>query len=203
MLLTSKGALSYVWGSKADPVPIYIGKHRRQVVYVTQSLDAALRSMRKRLGKKGGSAFYWIDALCINQKDNAEKSQQIPLMPLIYPAAYLTYCWLGQADETTDQTFAIIGNCANYLKAKDYQMAKVVLDVVITQLRSKDRSFIDGLQRLLRKPWFERAWSVHPLASVFHSNFEAGYCRNLADQSTTHLISCAVNSRYSSLTYGE
>jgi hypothetical protein len=40
----------------------------------------------------------WIDQICINQPDPAEKVQQIPLMGMIYTHATNTIIWLGDAD---------------------------------------------------------------------------------------------------------
>jgi hypothetical protein len=39
----------------------------------------------------------WIDAICINQEDMAEKSQQVPLMQKIYQSALFTTVFLGQS----------------------------------------------------------------------------------------------------------
>ena len=44
----------------------------------------------------------WIDALCINQQDTAEKSTQIMKMFSTFYHAYLTVAWLGPADSRTD-----------------------------------------------------------------------------------------------------
>jgi hypothetical protein len=40
----------------------------------------------------------WIDAVCINQNDKAERASQILLMSDIYSFANLTYVWLGNED---------------------------------------------------------------------------------------------------------
>jgi hypothetical protein len=40
----------------------------------------------------------WIDAVCINQEDKAERASQILLMSDIYSFAHLTYVWLGNED---------------------------------------------------------------------------------------------------------
>lgn len=38
----------------------------------------------------------WIDAICINQHDLAEKARQIPLMTRIYSTAARVLVWLGK-----------------------------------------------------------------------------------------------------------
>ena len=38
----------------------------------------------------------WVDAICINQTDTAEKTQQVGLMAEIYSRAERTFAWIGQ-----------------------------------------------------------------------------------------------------------
>ena len=42
---------------------------------------------------------FWIDALCINQDDNTEKSQQAAIVDEIYSKAESVVVWLGLTDE--------------------------------------------------------------------------------------------------------
>jgi hypothetical protein len=48
--------------------------------------------------KRNGPRYLWIDAICLNQADEAEKSQQIPLMGEIYQQADKTLFWVGIED---------------------------------------------------------------------------------------------------------
>jgi hypothetical protein len=52
-----------------------------------------------------GAFTIWIDALCINQKDNRDKEQQISRMGGIYAQASATYIWLGESDKTSKRVF--------------------------------------------------------------------------------------------------
>jgi len=45
---------------------------------------------------------YWIDALCINQADVAEKNVQVPLMGRIYQGAVRVVAFLGQDGDCTE-----------------------------------------------------------------------------------------------------
>jgi hypothetical protein len=47
-------------------------------------------------------ARYWIDALCINQQDNAEKSHQVAHMGAIYSNARRVAVWLGRQKDDSD-----------------------------------------------------------------------------------------------------
>jgi hypothetical protein len=90
-------ALSYVWGHGARPQEILIdGKS----LPITANLYAALRDLQA--DAFGGAIQVWVDAICINQDDFAERSAQIRLMRDIYHLASDVKVWLGpRTDETT------------------------------------------------------------------------------------------------------
>ena len=54
----------------------------------------------------------WIDAICINQADQAEKEKQIPLMRHIYPNAQLVRLWLDISIDMADPAFEAIQKLA-------------------------------------------------------------------------------------------
>lgn len=62
----------------------------------------------------------WIDAICINQSDEAEKSLRIRLMHKIYRSASHVIVWLGHATTYTEQAiafFPVIARVGEELKA--------------------------------------------------------------------------------------
>jgi hypothetical protein len=69
-------ALSYTWGSAAPTVPILL---QGQVTLVSETLYLALLHLRKRK-----VALIWVDALCINQEDLAERARQVSHMAEVY-----------------------------------------------------------------------------------------------------------------------
>jgi hypothetical protein len=56
--------------------------------------------LRKRINKPFA---IWIDAICIDQGDEDEKMQQIPLMGDVYSKAATVYVWLGEGDAASDR----------------------------------------------------------------------------------------------------
>ena len=83
-------AVSYAWGSTADPVTISLGS---EPFKITRGLHAAL--LRFRLPDR--TRVIWVDAVCINQHDIAERSSQVALMPCIYAWAKNVLIWLGDS----------------------------------------------------------------------------------------------------------
>ncbi|KAI1567340.1 endo-polygalacturonase precursor [Pyrenophora tritici-repentis] len=94
-------ALSYVWGLSENPDSIYIGDCRSEV---TPNLHAALLHLRDT----SFARILWIDALCINQKDDDEKSGQIQLMAQIYAVAKEVVVWLGEEADDSSTAFEAI-----------------------------------------------------------------------------------------------
>jgi hypothetical protein len=85
---TLPATLSYVWGDPKDKVPIEIdGKF----IHVTKNCQAALRALRHSTDTN----FVWVDAICIDQDNVEEKSEQIALMGDIYRKAERAVAWLG------------------------------------------------------------------------------------------------------------
>jgi len=54
-----------------------------------------------------------VDALCINQSDHLEKSQQIGLMSQTYTNAFFVMMWLGEEEENTRLAFDLIRDAPN------------------------------------------------------------------------------------------
>jgi hypothetical protein len=97
-------ALSYIWENdpsplnKGKPVPNYIlldGKpgEPRKPLEISKSCYIALQNLRDHHGIR----TIWVDAICIDQKNNSEKNMQIPLMKEIYGKARKVYIWLGES----------------------------------------------------------------------------------------------------------
>lgn len=51
--------------------------------------------------RRDTSRWLWIDAICINQKDDEEKSSQVGIMRQIYERAFQTIVWLGEKPRRT------------------------------------------------------------------------------------------------------
>lgn len=73
-------ALSYVWGPPNPASHIQVNEEQ---VGVGRNLSAALRYYRQT----GWNSPLWVDALCINQEDLAERSDQVRFIDEIYSAA--------------------------------------------------------------------------------------------------------------------
>jgi Heterokaryon incompatibility protein (HET) len=129
-------ALSYTWGHKGTLPRIIVDE---QDLAVTQNLHTALYHLRHRQLPR----LLWVDAVCINQDDRKEKEHQIQFMPVIYAKASRVLIWLGEAEAEDNinvmfESMRIAGE--KRVKPSDMEQ------------------FQESVQRLLKRPWFQRIW---------------------------------------------
>lgn len=100
-------ALSYVWGSPECIREIMLND---EPYLITRNLEMALRYLRLSCSDR----VLWIDALCVNQSDPVERSQQVVLMKDIYANSAADIAWLleykeaNEVDNAEDQDAMIL-----------------------------------------------------------------------------------------------
>jgi hypothetical protein len=92
-------ALSYVWGDPTITEPITVNG---QPFTITINLVAALRSVQKHWcdlypERNAEDIRLWADAICIDQSNMDERSNQVQLMSSIYSGAELVLAWVCEA----------------------------------------------------------------------------------------------------------
>ncbi|KAF2686590.1 hypothetical protein K458DRAFT_280689, partial [Lentithecium fluviatile CBS 122367] len=109
---------------------------------VTTNLESGLRHLRYRFQPR----ILWIDALCINQRDMAEKERQVRMMGQLYKNAERVHVWLGTVDDT-NAVRAAVGCIQNSLKSynRNTSWTPTALE-------------ISGMQILASLPWWRRVW---------------------------------------------
>jgi hypothetical protein len=128
-------ALSYVWGSEDKPRSISIGEDD---LPVTVNLHDALLRLRHRSIER----IIWIDAVCINQKNEREKGQQIQCMAMIFAQASHVVVWLGEAAHDSDRALEEIRVAGSQKSTNS----------------SDNESISQAVLALLKRSWFQRIW---------------------------------------------
>lgn len=142
-------ALSYVWGSNQQassgtevqgfdernsdaPLPEELPQTIEDAICLTQLL---------------GESYLWVDSLCINQNDPADKGRQIPLMGKIYHCATLTIVAACGDDANAGLAGVRIHNRqdTNILLPVDGRIMTITTDILEHQL--------------LDSKWARRAWT--------------------------------------------
>jgi hypothetical protein len=120
----------------------------------------------------------WIDAICINQNDLQERSQQVRIMQDIYHGADAVMVWLGRIDEK--QANHATEGIKRLCQLEDSDEVKTRSNVWQTNPREsrlcipdlgrpEDEGIITytqwlGLIQLLGNPWFTRTWTLQEVA---------------------------------------
>lgn len=197
--------LSYCWGTANFTETIIMDG---QLFLITPSLYTALQYFRKvirpfnnRYGEqqKNSETYWWIDAICINQKDIAERNSQVGLMSRLYRAAQTVHIWLGEESDDSTQAMKLIRELAylptspedieswQYIPKKAGQThrpdgpgrRKVKLpthDAIVLSDEQKLGNYT-ALIRFYQRAWFSRVWIRQEIALpqdvTFHCGTEA------------------------------
>lgn len=99
-------ALSYTWGEPGEGT-FHITCNGR-TLKVWENLYKALPCLARQLRQEDfAPRQIWIDAVCINQLDDTEKSEQIDRMSAIYRRARQVIVWLGPGNGKDNNDAAI------------------------------------------------------------------------------------------------
>jgi Heterokaryon incompatibility protein (HET) len=157
-------ALSYTWGSKFRPCNIVVNGIETEV---TSNVYLALQDLRF----KEDSRLLWIDALCINQSDEKEKSYQVQQMGLIYKNAEKVIIWLGEATFRTDYVLSFlqqldIRQTAGDQDVLDNQQMNLWSQEVQNLEKNQRDYLVECLELLLHRDWFKRVWIIQETANA-------------------------------------
>ena len=159
-------ALSYVWG---NPEKVHTIGLNGQDFQVTENLIFFLRR------KRTVTLTFWIDAICINQDDKAEKSEQIARMAQIYENASAVYADLGPASENEQFVFGKMEYLSTFISAETQRIVleKGNTNATVESMRLPpefvepyDALMWEGLGSFFSRPWWNRVWIVQEATAI-------------------------------------
>jgi Heterokaryon incompatibility protein (HET) len=156
-------ALSYTWGDLSDTSSI---KLNQQLFPVTKNLAIALQHLREE--KK--TVKIWIDAVCINQKDNAERSVQVRRMKEIYEKAKSVIIWLGHEADDSSYAMKAMNSIDRRWVTRTPQPAKEHR----IEARAIDERALRAISQLLCRPWWRRVWIIQEATCANNTYLRCG-----------------------------
>jgi hypothetical protein len=183
-------ALSYCWGDPNVTKTLYVGEQEFQA---TQNLYAALR----QFSLDGVHTRLWVDAVCINQADLEERSQQVLRMRDIYACAKQTIVWLGEEVGKTNKGLKLI-----QLLATDRPLVhqdRRLFDSAYKGLTGGnspsqfDTSWV-GFKELFYQPYWMRTWIIQEFVVATQLKIQCGHLSVDFDQ-----LRWAMNRFYSAM----
>lgn len=167
-------ALSYVWGTEEDPRSIQVvaspsgtfSSSASDLVIqgtlpITQNLDCVLRHLRY----VDKTRVMWVDAICIDQLNHAEKGPQVGMMGDVYRLATSVIVWLGPEADNSHQAMILLNDLGSQTEV-DFQTytwrptpecKEPQLHVADPRLPFSNDDQRDVLS-LICRPYFERLW---------------------------------------------
>ncbi|KAL2075158.1 hypothetical protein VTL71DRAFT_100 [Oculimacula yallundae] len=184
-------ALSYCWGSLEDTKTIHVDSVEFKA---TTNLVSALKAIRKLKRKTGDGAFtrLWVDAVCINQNDPQERSQQVRTMRQIYSKAqevlaFAGHCNvekgtlpMGMSRAQTLSRLKIIHGTSDWDKkpASHNTLHEIQLpSPKIQAIETRELLDFADYARFFGEPYWNRAWviqeiTVGPQVTVLYGDIE-------------------------------
>ncbi|KAG8156888.1 hypothetical protein KVR01_013301 [Diaporthe batatas] len=181
-------AISYSWGDPAQTALLQInGRSLR----VTKNCEVALCQAtlcRAKLSRSRGAhgsdkRYFWCDAVCIDQKNQAEREAQVVAMGRVYRRAEHVLACLGAPVDGTDDMFLFrriqsrsgllrsIGE--HWLPDDEFQLdiarmtddkwTRMVTWFILSMPRCSIIRLCTALESLLAAPYFQRTWICQEL----------------------------------------
>jgi len=170
-------ALSYTWGKDGKWLPLNLNGAR---LFITSNLDSALRHLR--LHDKVRTL--WIDAICINQGDVAERNQQVQRMRLIYEKAEQVLVWLGEEKDNSNLAMQSMRTIAEDIgldildtdnpamewmpkpdgRSLEAQASQPGPSMLVKEMVDADPEIFSAVLSLLIREWWQRAWVLQETA---------------------------------------
>lgn len=178
-------ALSYTWTSQYRFQETNNRRHsiicNGKPMVVLENLHAALYQLRsaRRID------HIWADYICINQADNVEKSEQVPLMGQIYTTAECVLVWLGEglSRDIDRRTYELLLWASPHRTLHPWRKSSgpwrmpplTTLLNLFNDLKADSASDAhlttsnakcEDIEELLERPWFSRRWIVQEICNA-------------------------------------
>ena len=163
-------ALSYVWGNPARNKSVVCNGYHFKV---SSSLFTALQRIRTR----SPNVPVWADAICINQLDYDERSQQVTIMGKIYRQATTVLVHIPNIEHDCSEVKALVNDIKGFIeRSGGFENMKYLSadDPLLADKRWESAASFK------LKPWFFRTWVIQEVGMardprVLYGNSEFSY----------------------------
>ena len=168
-------AISYCWG---DPAPVdKVWLTNGQFLHLTASAAYIMR----QIVRSRTTDYFWIDALCINQNDDREKSHQIRLMRDIYGSAEEVLIFIGDSTDDDPEVIEFLKTLRDATKQLvERQNIFTMQNLCEVAGCHRTSSEWRALNRFLDRPWFKRIWVIQEVVcankpTIFYGGHACGW----------------------------
>ncbi|KAJ2977734.1 hypothetical protein NUW58_g7719 [Xylaria curta] len=166
--LPSFTALSYAWGCEEATLLLEVSNMQ---LAVTKNLYTILETLSSR----DPAQRLWVDAICINQDDVAERATQVRLMGGVYSRASLVLVFLSPVSAPFDVGMSFLERVATYVD--EHYDPTLSPHIVIDDLTLHSETLQDSLIGFFGTAWWTRVWTVQEFALARRVLFQCGQRR--------------------------
>ncbi|KAI4683165.1 uncharacterized protein J4E84_007068 [Alternaria hordeiaustralica] len=145
--------VSYVWGDPNKTVPIDIDGREVQITTNLFDFLCHIRASSETL-------TLWADAICINQADLNEKSQQVAMMGDIYSRCSVVHIWLGTISDSLPPGTAPFAWIEHMAEGKHWHTLPGILDEQDGKPSEEFTNDRIAFDLMISSPWWQRSWTV-------------------------------------------
>ncbi|KAF4338114.1 heterokaryon incompatibility [Fusarium beomiforme] len=171
-------ALSYRWGAPSNDEPFK--SWTNECVATMKCSDGELNVARNLLDflmqvkddEELSSKDFWIDAICIDQDNETERSYQVSnMMSEIYRRAMSVIAWLGDSDSYTKRAFDHITKVAdrNILTSLG-----IPTGCTSSEHSDRDEACWEAIGKLFDRTYWNRSWIIQELVLPEHVIIRCG-----------------------------
>jgi hypothetical protein len=128
---------------------------------ITPNLENAMYELRS-----DHVQIFWIDALCINQKNDSERSKQVGKMRTIYNRAEKVVIWLGSSTPSVSRAFSL------FEAVYENRSSKTAVADMLRDIRN--HKGLEAIIELYRRSYWERIWVVQEVISAREATVMCG-----------------------------
>ena len=169
-------AISYFWG---PPTPSQQIRVEGEFVEMRETVSSLFEVLPKRYGDE---TLFWIDILCIDQRNLSERNSQVSMMCDIYSRAIGVISWLGQSNPLSQNAFQIVEKrilCPENAPMRMWDISQKLYSFDVaqnkwptTQQLVSDRELFSNfaevvvwpsLADILRRPYWNRLWVMQEI----------------------------------------
>ena len=172
-------AVSYTWNGESRNRSFLIGRPVPSRLNVIRNIVISL----PHLTRNATTNYLWVDGICINQDDEAEKEVQIPLMRQIYTLCRSCLVWLGSSTPVCEIAFNFMPRMIE--KLKTYEDCSQVWEeegISVVSENVLEAPLWKGIVDIFSRPWFQRVWTFQEAVLPPEVSFLCGtYVMKLED----------------------
>jgi hypothetical protein len=163
-------AVSYTWGPNEEVGSISVNGKR---LHITLNLYLILHDLLRLLEE---DRILWIDAVCINEKNDTEKGHQVQQMKDVYKNAERVLFCASRPMEMTDILMTSLEALENQSSNRnetpgnssleiDEAWEKIQVTLGNEYIAPEQRQKL-GREHILSQPWFSRVWILQEVANA-------------------------------------